>query len=91
MTGDHTTPISTGDHTFEPVCFAITSYSALMNELGELDQASAKKREAILKLRDSVEFFSEIDAAGGSLGRFPGCEVMTIIKGFRNLILKKLI
>ena len=91
LTGDHTTPITTGDHTFEPVCFAITSFSALLNDLGELDKETGQKREEVIKLKDSVQQFSEIDAAGGGLGRFPGSEVMTIIKSFRNLLLKKIV
>jgi 2,3-bisphosphoglycerate-independent phosphoglycerate mutase len=29
FTGDHTTPVSIGDHTYEPVPFAITTSSAI--------------------------------------------------------------
>lgn len=30
---------------------------------------------------DSVSRFDEISAAGGALGRLPGCQVMTLVKG----------
>ena len=33
FTGDHTTPISVGDHTFEPVPFMISSMSAVIDHL----------------------------------------------------------
>ncbi|GAB4817188.1 hypothetical protein N2152v2_004234 [Parachlorella kessleri] len=34
---------------------------------------------------DGVQRFSEIDAAGGALGRFPGSQVMTLVKQFVGL------
>jgi 2,3-bisphosphoglycerate-independent phosphoglycerate mutase len=33
---------------------------------------------------DDVHHFSEVDASAGALGRFPGSEVMTLIKRYRD-------
>ena len=33
FTGDHTTPVEVGDHTFEPVPFAMSTLSAIKNKL----------------------------------------------------------
>jgi len=33
ITGDHTTPVKFGDHTFEPVPVAVTTFSALCHKL----------------------------------------------------------
>jgi len=36
LTGDHTTPVIYGDHTFEPVPVTISSLTALKLEMGSL-------------------------------------------------------
>eukprot|EP01080_Neovahlkampfia_damariscottae_P003732 gene3732-6620_t len=66
VTGDHSTPVLIGDHSYEPVPFSIW------------DLKSDK--------RDSVECFSEIEAAKGNLGRFSGLQVMKIIKSFLKFV-----
>ncbi|DAZ99203.1 TPA: hypothetical protein N0F65_008236 [Lagenidium giganteum] len=78
ITGDHTTPVGYGDHTFEPVPFAI----ARVNAAYALRAGSQPTVSSTL--RDSVSAFSEIAAARGCLGRFSGDQVMGVIKNFRQ-------
>eukprot|EP00164_Ancoracysta_twista_P010295 GFYU01015479.1.p1 GENE.GFYU01015479.1~~GFYU01015479.1.p1 ORF type:complete len:430 (-),score=76.86 GFYU01015479.1:296-1585(-) len=66
ITGDHSTPVKTGDHSFEPVPFLITALSA----------------EGAV--RDSVDIFDELQCAKGVLGRFPGSEIMGIIRRYAD-------
>jgi len=78
ITGDHSTPVLSGDHSFEPVPFAIAKVSdAYGHYLGKVASQS--------QLRDEVGKFSEIDAARGVLGRFCGNQVMPIINFFITL------
>ncbi|ETV93187.1 hypothetical protein H310_12791 [Aphanomyces invadans] len=77
VTGDHTTPVLYGDHTFEPVPFTIANVRAAARILrGETTTTTHE-------LQDHVLHFSEVDAAGGILGRFSGDQVMEIVKQFR--------
>ncbi|TMW68629.1 hypothetical protein Poli38472_006097 [Pythium oligandrum] len=78
LTGDHTTPVLYGDHSFEPVPFAITRAGAALKVLEDkpLPPASA--------LTDQVETFSELAVLHGALGRFSGDQVMKIVKNFRE-------
>jgi len=80
ITGDHTTPIRVGDHTFEPVPFAVTSLDALRSNLSK-DISVSKE---ILHLRDHVTKYDEISCASGVLGRFSGAELIGILKRFRD-------
>ncbi|CAN1167548.1 2,3-bisphosphoglycerate-independent phosphoglycerate mutase 1 [Linum perenne] len=107
VTGDHSTPVEYGDHSFEPVPFAIcklkdfvgakggesnimeTSLDSFplptVNNDGEYnDSKNERSREDVKKAfgGDSVCEYSEIAAARGCLGRFPGGEMMGIIKAF---------
>jgi 2,3-diphosphopglycerate-independent phosphoglycerate mutase len=70
ITGDHTTHIHSGDHSFEPVPLAICDISSMHSPL----------------LSDSVTSFDEISCAEGGLGRFPGSEVMKLIRRFSDKI-----
>jgi len=121
VTGDHSTPVLSGDHSCEPVPFVI---APLPLDGSSTDQAAAGRSlrvyastapangytvagcnsssatcsssvrsplAALLSL-DSVDSFNEISAAGASkslsrafLGRFPGREVMPLIKRFLAL------
>jgi 2,3-diphosphopglycerate-independent phosphoglycerate mutase len=85
VTGDHTTPVKYGDHTFEPVPFAIarvgTAYERLQHVKTAGDSASAPSPGP---LTDDVTTFSELAMAQGALGRFAGDQVMKLIKGFRE-------
>ncbi|KAJ5066644.1 cofactor-independent phosphoglycerate mutase [Anaeramoeba ignava] len=76
VTGDHSTPANYGDHSCEPVPFAIGS---VWNSICELNGNQNEKRDFIFG-NDSIPMFSEIDCCDGSLGRFPGSEIITIIK-----------
>ncbi len=90
LTGDHTTPIKVGDHTFEPVPFTVSSHFAICNEMGLLnkDTLESSKKKGLLQIRDSVEFYNEIAASEGILGRFSGAEVQGILRRVRELILE---
>ena len=67
ITGDHSTPVLYGDHSFEPVPFTICSLPLSRQ-----------------KATDNVDSFSEIAAARGYLGRFPGSQVIPILQQYRR-------
>ncbi|XP_021763490.1 uncharacterized protein LOC110728151 [Chenopodium quinoa] len=111
VTGDHSTPVDYGDHSFEPVPFAlcrlrdfvgaIGGESILMEtslepfplptvnageDLGDECICDDEIRASVKAFcGDSVSELSEIAAARGCLGRFPGSEMMGIIKAFLKL------
>eukprot|EP00171_Calliarthron_tuberculosum_P012816 IDg12816t1 len=71
VTGDHTTAAEFGDHTCEPVPILFVDVSPLIAPGGA---------RAIIGA-DASARFDEIDiGAHGSLGRFPGSEIMSTIK-----------
>lgn len=107
VTGDHSTPVEYGDHSFEPVPFALCKLQDFVSAVGEpivlgtsLDSfllPSTKAGEDLMEdlvvssekmsgckafSGDQVSEFSEVAAARGCLGRFPGSEMMGIIKKF---------
>jgi len=74
VTGDHTTPTVFGDHTCEPVpiVFADVFNPAAVNNMERPRYVAS----------DDCNSFDEISAgSAGSLGRFPGIELMRLIKG----------
>ena len=125
VTGDHSTPVEFGDHSCEPVPFAIASVQHVVHALGG-DEAvqeiplgpiphpkaehqqhngggggggdgggatraasinttnGRRKHDDRIMNGDSVSCFTEFDAAEGSLGRFPGSQVMGVVKDFRR-------
>ncbi|KAF2313733.1 hypothetical protein GH714_013039 [Hevea brasiliensis] len=111
VTGDHSTPVEYGDHSFEPVPFAICRLKDFVGAMGgepivvatslqpfplpinkageDLDEDKMEKDRISKQLKsfsgDSVCEFSEIAAARGCLGRFPGGEMMGVIKAFLKL------
>ncbi|OVA16445.1 Bisphosphoglycerate-independent phosphoglycerate mutase [Macleaya cordata] len=111
VTGDHSTPVEYGDHSFEPVPFALCRLKDFVGAVGgeaivmgtSLDPFPLPKVDADADLReemglkeerndtqkalcgDSVSKFDEIAASRGCLGRFPGGEMMGIIKTFLKL------
>ncbi|OIT00462.1 PREDICTED: uncharacterized protein LOC109228970 [Nicotiana attenuata] len=111
VTGDHSTPVEYGDHSFEPVPFALCSLKDFVSALGgetvlsgisldpfplpsvqageDIDTDTRIEEDKNKKLQflagDSVDKFSEIAAARGCLGRFPGSEMMGIIKAYLKL------
>uniref|UniRef100_A0A0D9XZZ2 Metalloenzyme domain-containing protein n=1 Tax=Leersia perrieri TaxID=77586 RepID=A0A0D9XZZ2_9ORYZ len=107
VTGDHSTPVEYGDHSFEPVPFALCRLRDFVGAIGEesvlnfplddfplpsvksgedvavnIDVADRKSDQCKAFSGDSVCEFTEIAAARGCLGRFPGSEMMGIIKKF---------
>ncbi|KAK1296446.1 hypothetical protein QJS10_CPB15g00942 [Acorus calamus] len=112
ITGDHSTPVEYGDHSFEPVPFTLcrledfvgasggeeiimqTSLETFplpsvkagedLNEVFEVSEENRRKRSKAFG-GDLVSEFSEIAAARGCLGRFPGSEMMGVIKKFVKL------
>ena len=92
LTGDHTTPIKVGDHTFEPVPFTISSHFAICNELGLSikNNSGIETRKELLEIKDTVEVYNEISACEGILGRFSGAEVQGILRNFRELVKEKI-
>ncbi|KAF9684069.1 hypothetical protein SADUNF_Sadunf04G0079300 [Salix dunnii] len=112
VTGDHSTPVEYGDHSFEPVPFsmcrlrdfvgAVGGESIVMEtsldpfplptvkageDLVEAEKVGKERSSKQLKAfsGDSVYELSEIAAARGCLGRFPGGQMMGIIKAFLEL------
>ncbi|CAI5729433.1 unnamed protein product [Peronospora destructor] len=87
VTADHTTPVKYGDHTFEPVPFAITRVGAAHERLQPFYnsgvQTSGDNRSSN-SLTDMVTQFSELAVARGALGRFAGDQVMKLVKSFRE-------
>ncbi|KAL9354897.1 hypothetical protein Peur_052867 [Populus x canadensis] len=112
VTGDHSTPVEYGDHSFEPVPFSMCRLRDFVGAVGgesiimetSLDpfpiptvkagedlveavkvgkEGSSKQLKAFSG--DSVCELSEIAAARGCLGRFPGGQMMGIIKAFLEL------
>lgn len=72
VTGDHTTTVHIGDHTFEPVPFSMCWLEMYRRrKLGEVIEPGL--------FRDSVQTFNEVECAKGALGRFPGSEVMPLV------------
>lgn len=110
VTGDHSTPVEYGDHSFEPVPFALCQLKDFVTIVGEANviqtpletfplpsvKAGEDLREEIEMFHDrndgrkafggdSVCEFTEIAAPRGCLGRFPGSEMMGVIKKFLKL------
>lgn len=110
VTGDHSTPVEYGDHSFEPVPLAMCRLKDFVGAIGEsivrrtsLDPFPIPCVKSVEDLTcnleteergdkcsqscsgDSVYELNEIAAARGCLGRFPGGEMMGIIKKFLNL------
>ncbi|KAJ0668853.1 putative phosphoglycerate mutase (2,3-diphosphoglycerate-independent) [Helianthus annuus] len=111
VTGDHSTPVEYGDHSFEPVPFTLSRLKDYVGAVGgesvvlqtsldtfplptveggdDLSASVAAEEEISQPGRafsgDSVWRLDEIAAARGSLGRFPGSEMMGIIKKFVQL------
>lgn len=111
VTGDHSTPVEYGDHSFEPVPFAICRLKDFVGAVGLesilgistdpfplptiqagedlADNVAAEEEDTKKQIQafagDSVCEFNELAAARGCLGRFPGGEMMGVIKRFLKL------
>ncbi|KAF2074108.1 hypothetical protein CYY_004593 [Polysphondylium violaceum] len=73
LTGDHSTPVLTGDHSCEPVPFTICKPILVDQKL------TSSKSNSNFEFIDNVCKFSEIDCIKGVLGRFPGSQLMSPI------------
>lgn len=71
ITGDHSTPMYYGDHTFEPVPLTISTKDAF-------------HCKSQFFLRDSCKVFDEIEAAKGNLGRMIGQDLMPLFFKIRD-------
>lgn len=80
LTGDHSTPLVVGDHTFEPVPFAVSTLSSMNQLMKGLPETKMSQ------IRDDVRRFNEIDSARGALGRFSGAGIMKVVKSLRNVL-----
>ncbi|XP_025650184.1 uncharacterized protein [Arachis hypogaea] len=110
VTGDHSTPVEYGDHSFEPVPFTMCWLKDFVGAIGEstiqttsldpfpipsvvpgedltndLEQEERKEKCSESYGGDSVYELNELAAARGCLGRFPGSEMMGIIKKFISI------
>jgi len=114
VTGDHSTPVEFGDHSNEPVPFAIAHVRHAVHALGGNEAAqhialgpiphpSGAENGAIGALLernngvigsgglaravwgDGVAKFSEVDATEGALGRFPGSQMLGVVKQFAGV------
>lgn len=111
VTGDHSTPVEYGDHSFEPVPFTLCRLKDYVGAVGgesvvlqtsldtfplpviksgeDLSDDVVEEEEGSQQNRafsgDSVWKLDELAVARGCLGRFPGSEMMGIIKKFVQL------
>ena len=89
---DHSTTVMSGDHSYEPVPVLLCKLSEFHFEKASEDEkdknavkkSSKRKRTPCgrLPLCDEVQAFAETEAGFGALGRFPGRELMKVIKSF---------
>ncbi|KYR01291.1 phosphonopyruvate decarboxylase-like protein [Tieghemostelium lacteum] len=82
LTGDHSTPVMTGDHSCEPVPFTISKPKLISKYLLNNNNIDSLRND--FSLIDNVTSFSEINCSKGSLGRFNGGQVMNIIQQYMN-------
>ncbi len=80
ITGDHSTPVSHGDHTFEPVPISLAGLSNILKvQKGETSTLS-----------DGVESYDEISCASseGALGRFSAYNIIPLLKSYAQKLIK---
>ncbi len=75
VTGDHTTPIRLGDHSFESVPFAISTQESIYRLLN-----NNSRKDFLNDFKDDVNSYDEISCASGALGRFPASEILPLMK-----------
>ncbi|KAL7746008.1 hypothetical protein RI367_008686 [Sorochytrium milnesiophthora] len=75
LTGDHTTPLGKGDHTYEPVPFT-------MAHLQDVERVMSSQTASAW---DQVNMYDEISAGRGHLGRFCGDQLMDVVKRFSRV------
>jgi 2,3-bisphosphoglycerate-independent phosphoglycerate mutase len=81
LTGDHTTPVLSGDHSYETVPFSMCFVEDLES------QEPCEEQQPTIVHWDTVSQFDEVSVAiHGALGRFPGLEVLPMIRKFAGWI-----
>jgi 2,3-diphosphopglycerate-independent phosphoglycerate mutase len=87
LTGDHTTPVKTRDHTHEPVPIMLTpivlggsSLQGAPDHISSQRSAMATSALDTMLSSDQVRRFHEHAVCKGSLGRFPGSELMPLVR-----------
>ena len=81
ITGDHSTPIVFGEHSYEPVPFTLCLVDNLVNEQEHVIMNDMQKE--LMNLKDNVVRYNEVDCGYGCLGRFTGQDMMSVIKKFK--------
>lgn len=85
LTGDHSTLMRTGEHSFEPVPFAISELSNVTNYIAKGEKDRVQYLTSI-KRKDEVNHFDEVSAGKGLLGRFSGSQIMPLIQNYLSMI-----
>jgi len=88
VTGDHSTPVRTGDHSFEPVPFVLAPLAGLSANHKKNDGEPDCKLLNLIRA-DTVCRFDENSASQGSLGRFAGAQVMPLVLKCSALLKQK--
>ncbi|CAL8468172.1 g7711 [Coccomyxa elongata] len=114
ITSDHSTPVEFGDHSHEPVPFAIARLTHVVEALGgdsavrgiplepiphpdpgesiadllatKIENESVVTAAVETSAQHVVREFDEVAAAQGALGRFPGSQVMPLIRSFLSAV-----
>lgn len=98
VTGDHSTPVVYGDHACEPVPFVAATLQHLdgceptafvyPTEMQQaLQSEKALTYRSLVTAASSPPRFDELSCAGGSLGRFPGREVMLLLRRIHEAVI----
>ena len=86
ITADHSTPCVVGDHTADPVPFAVATKPHNYNERVQvcvgMDPLSPPRPSQQPKPMDRVTHFDEVSCVSGALGRFDGTRVMCILRQY---------
>ena len=80
ITGDHTTPTQSGDHTYEPVPVTVSLLSNVLEN---------NSNSPLAQLKDDVELFDELSCGQGQdalLGRFPSFYLMPTLLKYREKV-----
>ena len=89
VTGDHSTPVLSGDHSHEPVPLLLTAVTADGGKEEQQQGEAGSSLQQLLSLsRGRVQSFDEVACSRGVLGRFPGAELLPLAHRFCSLIVE---
>lgn len=81
VVADHSTPLEIGDHCCEPVPVAIGKKLTAFNTITDGAASSSSSDGCVTPfLCDGVQYYSEVLAQDGALGRFRGEELIPLLK-----------